>query len=81
MRTTLTLDNDIAAKLKAQMRRTGRSFRETVNHYLRLGLTAKKDAQPKAPFTVRARPMGVRPGLDYDRTSELVEHLDGPLAR
>ncbi|PYS27035.1 MAG: hypothetical protein DMF75_21135 [Acidobacteria bacterium] len=38
MRTTLTLDDDVAAKLDADARRSGRSFKETVNHYLRLGL-------------------------------------------
>jgi hypothetical protein len=38
MRTTLTLDDDVEAKLRAEMRRSGSSFRETVNRVLRLGL-------------------------------------------
>ncbi len=37
MRTTLTLDDDIAAKLKAEARRSGRSFKAAVNDLLRLG--------------------------------------------
>jgi hypothetical protein len=80
VRTTLTLDDDIAAKLKAEVRRTGRPFREVVNHVLRLGLATKKTRGPSAPFVVRARPLGLRPGLDYDRTSELLEQIEGPLA-
>jgi hypothetical protein len=34
MRTTLTLDDDVAAKLRAETRRSGRSFRDTVNETL-----------------------------------------------
>jgi hypothetical protein len=32
-------------------------------------------------FIVRARPLDVHPGLDYDRTAELLEQLEGPLQR
>ena len=78
MRTTLTLDDDVAAKLDADARRSGRSFKETVNHYLRLGLNAKKDAKVKKPFKVRARPLGLRPGLNYDDIWGLIEQVEGP---
>lgn len=33
MRTTLTLDDDNAAKLRDEMARTGRSLKETVNEW------------------------------------------------
>ncbi len=78
MRTTLTLDDDVAAKLGADARRSGRSFKETVNHYLRLGLNAKKAAKVKKPFKVRARPLGLRPGLNYDDIWGLIEQVEGP---
>ena len=78
MRTTLTLDDDVAAKLDADARRSGRSFKETVNHYLRLGLNAKKAARVKKPFKVRARPLGLRPGLNYDDIWGLIEQVEGP---
>ena len=78
MRTTLTLDDDVAAKLDADARRSGRSFKETVNHYLRLGLNAKKAAGVKKPFKVRARPLGLRPGLNYDDIWGLIEQVEGP---
>jgi hypothetical protein len=81
VRTTLTLDDDVAAKLKTEARRTGRPFREVVNHFLRLGLGTKKARVSSPPFVVRARPLGLRAGLDYDRTSELLEQIEGPLAR
>ena len=79
MRTTLTLDDDVAAKLDADARRSGRSFKETVNHYLRLGLNARQHTKPAKPFKVRASAMGLRPGLSLDNIGELIERIEGPL--
>ncbi len=81
MRTTLTLDADVVAKLKAEMRRTGRSFKETVNEALRSGLATRRPAGATGKFVVKVRPLGTRPGLDYDRTSDLLEQLEGPVGR
>jgi len=80
MRTTLTLDEDVAAKLQAEARKSGRSLKETVNRVLRLGLNSKKDA-PLKPFKVRAWRMGARPGLNFDNIEELLDQLDGPMRR
>ena len=60
MRTTLTLDDDVAAKLRAEARKSGRSFKETVNQVLRLGLhTGEKPASKSngnnGHSTLRAR--------------------------
>ena len=52
-----------------------------VNELLRLGLTVRNQPRPGRPFTVHARPLGLRPGLDYDRIGELVDQLEGPLHR
>jgi len=37
LRTTLTLDEDVAAKLSEETRRTGKSFRQVVNEMIRFG--------------------------------------------
>ncbi len=81
MRTTLTLDEDVAAKLKAEARRSGRPFKEVVNDYLRLGLSVRKQSTPLEPFKIHARPLGQRPGLNFDKISELIEQLEGPFHR
>lgn len=81
MRTTLTLDEDVARKLQAEMRRCGRSFKDTVNGCLRRGLNARRELKPGAPFEVRARPMGLRPGLNLDNIGDLLEQLEGPAHR
>jgi hypothetical protein len=82
MRTTLTLDDDIAAKLKEETRRSGRSFKDVVNDYLRQGLYARTTHVEAEPFRVRARDMGaLRPGLSLDNIGELLEQIEGPVHR
>lgn len=76
MRTTLTLDEDVVEKLKAEMRHSRRSFKETVNECLRRGLSERQEVRALKPFTVNARPLGLRPGLNYDKVGELLEHLE-----
>ena len=77
MRTTLTLDDDVAAKLRAEMRRSGQSLKETVNRFLRLGLNVqRREARPR--FVVRPLPLGkLRPGLSLDNIGDLLERVEG----
>jgi len=78
VRTTLTLDDDVAAKLKSEARRSGRSFRDVVNDALRRGLTSRRDARPPIPFKVMARDLGeLRPGVNIDSVSDLLEQVEG----
>jgi hypothetical protein len=78
MRTTLTLDEDVAAKLRAESRRTGRPFREIVNETLRRGLASRRVARQRQSFKITARDLGdLKPGLSLDNVAELVEHVEG----
>ena len=77
MRTTLTLDDDIAHKLKAEVRRSGKSFKQVVNDLLRRELN-KPASKKLTPFKVRARNLGLRPGLSYDKVWDLIEKVEGP---
>lgn len=79
MRTTITLDEDVVAKIKAKMQKTGASFKHVVNEMLRTGLLVTEKAAKQKPFKVNARPLGLRPGLNYDCMSELLEQVEGPL--
>lgn len=81
MRTTLTLDEDVAARLEAEARRTGHSFKQTVNDLLRFALRARRKEQRRRAFEVTPRDLGLRPGLAYDSVSDLLEQVEGPLAR
>lgn len=82
MRTTLTLDDDVAAKLRSEMRRSGRSFREVVNDMLRRGLAGPRPAAALEPFRVTPRDLGqLRSGLSLDNIGELIEQVEGSLHR
>lgn len=74
MRTTLTIDDDLVHRLKTEMRREGTSLKEVVNRLLRRGLEAPPPARKR--FKVRARPLGNRPGINYSKTSEMLDWLD-----
>ena len=82
MRTTLTLDDDVAAKLRAESRRTGRPFKEIVNETLRSGLASRHVVARRRTFKIAARDLGnLRPGLCLDNVTELIEQAEGPLHR
>jgi hypothetical protein len=76
MRTTLTLDPDVAERLRKEMRRTGRGLKALVNEALRVGLGGAGRPSHAARFTVKARDLGLRPGLDPDRINQLVDELE-----
>ena len=76
MRTTLTLDPDVAERLRQRMRRTGQGLKTVVNEALRLGLglTGKPATPPR--FEVRPHSFGFKPGIDLDRVNQLVDELE-----
>lgn len=78
MRTTLTLDDDVAAKLRELTRASGSTFKTVVNEVLRRGLSAPQRMAPDEPFVVEARPLRKRPGVQLDNIEELLERIDGP---
>lgn len=73
MRITLTIDDDVAAKLRDEMAKSQRSLKEVVNAFLRRGLREPGDDDLANPFTVKARPMGLRSGIDLDDIGGVLE--------
>jgi hypothetical protein len=73
MRTTLTLDDDLAVKLKDIARERGISFREAVNSVLRAGFA--RDKEPRR-FKQRTHRLGLRPGIDLDQALQLAAALE-----
>jgi hypothetical protein len=79
VRTTLTLDDDIAAKLEAEARRTGLSFKETVNTILRIGLAARRGRLPRQPLKVTPLPLEpLDKNFDFDNVEALLDQVEGP---
>ena len=74
MRTTLTLDDDVAVLLKKEVRKSGEPFKQVVNRFLRAALTAPKRATP-ARFVVKAKNLGLP---HFEKTEQYLEFLEGP---
>ena len=76
MRTTLTLDKDLAAALREEARRSRQPLKRIVNETLRAGLAARK--RPAAR-RYRLSPValgGVVPGVDIDKALRLADALE-----
>jgi len=74
VRTTLTLDDDVAALLNKEVRKSGEPFKQVVNHFLRLGLAARQPL--RKPFKVKPINLGLP--RDFDKVEDLLEYLEGP---
>lgn len=74
MRTTVTLDPDLAARLKALARERGVSFKEALNSVLRRGLTEGDEGA--RPYRQRTYTMGARPGIDLTKALQLAAELE-----
>jgi hypothetical protein len=74
MRTTVTLDPDVAAKLKQIARERDISFKEALNSSVRRGVE-RSEAKPK-PYRLRTRRLEARPGIDLDKALRLAGELE-----
>lgn len=76
MRSTLTIEDDLAGLLKQRSKESGKSFKEVVNQVIRKGLQV--DNLPVNNPTVVTRPhsFGTRPGLDWCRLNQLADELE-----
>ena len=76
MRTTLTIDDDLAGILQRKARELDKPFKELVNTALRKGL-AENLSQKKVKIAVRPHDFGAaRAGLDMDRLNQFVDELE-----
>jgi hypothetical protein len=80
MRTTITLDDDVAAKIQLKVRRSGRPFKDVVNDALRTGLAIDNQVKALPPFRIDGGHLiRLKPGYNYDKVDEEVfDRLDTP---
>lgn len=77
MRTTLTLEPDVAAMLAAHRKRYGLSLKEAVNQALRRGLDAEtRTASPREPFRTGEADHGRILVPSVDDIGDILERLD-----
>ena len=76
MRTTVTLDKDVERVLRDAMHRSRKSFKATLNDGLRAGLGGKAVPARRTPFVIKARPLGLRTGIDPAGFNKLTDDLE-----
>jgi hypothetical protein len=72
MRTTVTLDPDVAELVEALRRDKGISFKKAVNEAIRAGLAPRSPG----PFRQRSFSMGFRADINYDRALHIAGALE-----
>jgi len=78
MRTTVTIDDDIARLISDIQHRDRTSFKRVVNDALRRGLTAT--APQLSPYQIRPHHSGPRPGVDVTALNRLADEPESDAA-
>jgi hypothetical protein len=76
MRTTLTLDPDVARMLADEAHRSRRPFKQVVNDAIRRGLRPAPRSGRRRRFRVRPHAATLVPGIDAGRLNSLADLLD-----
>jgi hypothetical protein len=76
MRTTLTIDDQVAKSLKEIAHQSGRPFKEVVNEALRKGVHALEHPETR-PYRLSPASLGpARPHIDLDKSLNLADALE-----
>lgn len=75
MRTTLTLEPDVAHLLKRRIAAQKISLKRAVNDALRTGLSGRNTPKEK-PFRVKTHACGFKPGIDIYKLGQLADELE-----
>lgn len=73
MRTTVTLDPDVEARLREVARERGISFKEALNGAIRAGLMASRGARE---YRTPSRSLGLRAGVNLDKALQMAADLE-----
>ena len=76
MRTTLTLDDDTAARIDEKRRKDGPSLKQVVNLLLVEGLRSSRQNPGARPYRTTTHRLDVRPGVDAARLNQLVDEFE-----
>lgn len=74
VRTTVTLEPDLAARLRQLSRERNISFKDAINTAVRAGLAAEKAVA--SPYRERTRALGLLPGVDLTKALQLAAALE-----
>jgi hypothetical protein len=77
IRTTVSLDDDVVARVKRESLSRGASFRDTLNDLLRTALLGIDYTPRRRALVILPTHMGHQPGLNYDSIESLLEYGEG----
>lgn len=77
IRTTVSLDDDVVARVKRESLSRGASFRDTLNDLLRAALLDIDYKPHRRALAILPTPMGHKPGLNHDSIESLLEYGEG----
>ena len=76
MRTTLTIEPDVAVEIEKRRRLPGNSLKQVVNGLLRKGLRAEAETPPPEPYRSETFDLHFCPGVDPMKLNQLVDELE-----
>ena len=76
MRTTLTIDDDLARELREKAHKTGAPFKEVVNKAIRAGLEQIDKPKQVKPYKCKAYSLGYPPSADLDHALNIADRLE-----
>lgn len=80
LRTTVTLDEDVAATVRNEMKTgNGMTFKEAVNELIRRGRYSNVGTnRPAKQFELTGRLLTTNRKVDFNKVSKLLEEVEGP---
>ena len=76
MRTTLTIEPDVAIEIERRRRASGDSLKRVVNGLLRKGVRAEAETEVLPPYRTPTFDLELRPGIDETKLNQLVDELE-----
>ncbi|MGA2271281.1 MAG: DUF2191 domain-containing protein [Bryobacteraceae bacterium] len=76
MRTTLTIEPDVAQEIRQRMAEKKLPLKRVVNDALRAGLSKTGKKERTKRFVVKPWPLELKPGIDRDKLGQLLDQLE-----
>ena len=76
MRTTVSIDDDLAQSIEHLRSRKNLSFREAINQLLRIGLQTTESAPMSRSYSGPVFDSELMPGIDPRRLNQLADELE-----
>ena len=76
MRITLTLDDELAEKLREQARLQDRTFKQVINDTLRRGMSPEVRDIPTPEYRIVPNRSELTPGIDHMKLNQISDQLE-----